>query len=335
MAPALVVCLAISLYASEPGAPNPPGGQQLPAASQPQPPPPTANAQQAPVAVAPTTANAQQPPATGTPSATASSAPAAPRKQDIGRWWEKSSREYSPLLDQWLFHAEGTVSYMNAAGNASGSTFDTSDRMDIRKDRCTAHSVVQWSRQDMTYGFGEGAVNYTERTLREQVDCDVTKTLFFVVGIEDYQNTLWYMDKRLKAYVGGAATLFENEKHQLTFTGGLGHANFTFDRDRIMELPFPTNIDYNPSSGGALGIQTWRWKVCSRLTFNEIATYMKYFDSYLGYNWAMNLNADVPIDKRFAFRLTYRVQDQANRIVTALHVFEQDRAFLLGVKVSM
>jgi hypothetical protein len=319
MAPALAVCLAISLYAAESDTQSAPSGQQPPAASQP--PPQTANAQQAPAA--------------GTPPATAASAPAAPKKQEIGRWWEKSSREYSPLLPQWLFHAEGTLSYMNASGNASGSTFDTTDRVDVRKARCTAHSVVRWSRQDMVYGFGQGAVNYTERTLREQVDCDATKTLYFVVGIEDYQNTLWYMDKRLKAYVGGAATLFENEKQQLTFTGGVGHANFTFDRARIMELPFPTNINYNPSSGGALGIQTWRWKACSRLTFNEVASYMKYFDSYLGYNWEIDLSGDVPIDKRFSFHVTYRIQDQANSIVTALHVFEQDRAFLLGVKVSM
>jgi hypothetical protein len=318
MAPALVVCLAMSLCAAESDSQNPPGGQQPPAASQP--PPQTPNAPQVPAGTQPTPA---------------ASTPAAPKKQEIGRWWEKSSREYSPLLHQWLFHGEGTLSYMNAAGNASGSTFDTSDRLDVRKDRCTIHTVVQWNRQDMTYGFGEGAVDYTERTLREQLDCDATKTLFYVVGIEDYQNTLWYMDKRLKAYAGAAATLFENEKQQLTFTGGVGHVDFTFDRARILQLPFPVNIDYNPSSGGVLGIQTWRWKVSPRLTFNEIATYMKYFNSYLGYNWALNLSADVPIDKRFAFNVTYRVQDQANSIVTALHVFEQDRAFVVGVKASI
>ena len=302
MAPALVVCLAMLLHAAEADDQNPPGAQQPPAANQ---------------------------------STPAASTPAAPKKQVIGRWWEKSSREYNPLLAHWLFHVDATLSYMNASGNASGSTFDTSDRLDVRKDRCTLHSVVQWNRQNMTYGFGQGSVDYTERTLREQMDCDATKTLMFVVGIEDYQNTLWYMDKRLKVYVGGAATLFENDKHQITFTGGVGHADFTFDRARITQLSLPTDINFTPSSGGALGIQTWRWKPSSRFIFNEVASYMKYFDSYLGYNWGLNLNGDFPIDKRFSFRMTYRIQDQANSIVKALGVFEQDRAFLVGVKVSM
>jgi hypothetical protein len=62
---------------------------------------------------------------------------------------------------------------------------------------------------------------------------------------------------------------------------------------------------------------------------------MKYFGSYLGDNWAINLSGEVPIDKRFSFQVTYRIQDQANSIVKALHVFEQDRAFLVGVKASM
>ena len=319
LAPALVVCLAMSLYGAESDMQNSPGGQQTPAASQT--PPQAAKAQPAPAAAA-------QP-------GSASGTPATPKKQPIGNWWEKSSQEYSPRLHQWLFHGEGVLSYMNAAGNASGSTFDTRDRLDIRKDRCTSHSVVQWNRQNMTYGFGEGAVDYTERTLRQQVDCDATKTFMLIVGIEDYQNTLWYMDKRLKVYAGEAATLFENDKQQLTLTGGVGHADFTFDRTRIMELPFPTNINYNPSSGGALGIQTWRWKVSPRLTFDEVVSYMKYFDSYLGANLGLNLSADVPIDKRFAFNLTYRLQDQANSIVKALHVFEVDRAFLVGIKASI
>ena len=258
-----------------------------------------------------------------------------PKKHQIGNWWEKSSQEYSPRLTQWLFHAVGTLSYMNASGNASGSTFDTADRFDARKDRCTMHSFLQWSRQNMAYGFGQGTVDYTERTLREQIDCDASKTVMFVVGIEDYQNTLWYMDKRLKAYIGGAATLFENDQHQLTFTGGVGHADFTFDRARIVQLPFPVDINFNPGSGGALGIQTWRWKPSSRFTFNEITSYMKYFNSILGDNLGINLSGDFPIDKRFAFNLTYRMQDQANSIVKALHVLELDRAFLVGIKASL
>jgi hypothetical protein len=235
-----------------------------------------------------------------------------------------------------LFHAEGTLSYMNASGNASGSTFDTVARADLRKDRWTSHSFIQWSRRDMTYGFGQGTVNYTERTLREQVDGDITRTFKLVAGVEDYQNTMIFMDKRLNVYAGVGAIVFRNDKQQFTATGGVGYAEFAFDRAHIMALPFPVGpIRYTPSSGGALGMQTWRWKVSPRFSFSEDASYMKYFDPYLGYRWTINMNGNFPIDKHFSFNLTYRVKEETNSIVTALHVFAQDRAFLVGIRGSI
>jgi len=295
---ALTVCWAVSLAAAAPEDQNPPSTPPTPAAST-----PAAPAASTPAAPAAAT------PAAATPPAPATGAPPAPKKVDPGNWWEKSSLEATPMPIKWLFHATGTFSYMNASGNTSGSTVDLTAGADLRKSRFTSHSFVNVGRRNMVYGFTRSSVNYIERTLREQVDCDLTWYLKLVAGVEHYRNTLIFMDKRLNVYGGVGATLYRNAKQQLAFTAGLGHADFTFDRAQMMRVnPSKVGvIDTSPSSGGAIAMQTWRWKPSSRFNFNEDAGYMKYFLSSLGYRWTINLNGNFPIDKRFSFNVTYRV----------------------------
>ena len=302
---ALAVCWAVSLSAAAPEDQNPPSTPPAPAA--------------------------------GKPAASAPAAPAATKKAEPGNWWEKSSMEATPWPTRWLFHAAGTFSYMNASGNTSGSTVDLTAGADVRKSRFTSHSFVQVSRRNMIYGFTRSSVDYIERTLREQVDCDLTWYLKAIVGVEHYRNTLIFMDQRLNVYGGVGGTLYRNAKQQLTLSAGLGHADFLFDRAQMMRVN-PSQIgviDTSPSSGGAIAMQTWRWRVSPRFNFSEDASYMKYFLSSLGYRWTINLNGNFPIDKRFSFNVTYRLKDETNTIIKALGVFEQDRSFLLGVKVSI
>jgi hypothetical protein len=294
-----IVGAAISLFAAAPGDQNPPGGQQPPASSAPQ-------------------------------------APQAPKKQDLSGWWQKSAMAYQPLPEKWLFHADGTLSYMNASGNVSGSTLDVSGSAEVRKNRFTSHSFAQVSRKNVNYLTTQTVVNYTERTLREQVDFDVKPHITFLAGIEDYRNTLMFMDKRLNVYGGMGATLYRTDKHQLNLTGGIGHADFTFDRAQMLRVnPRAVGIDTSPTSGGAMGMQVWRWSVSPRFNFSEDASYMQYFESDLGHRWTINLNGNFPISKRFSFNLAYRVKEETNSIIKALRVFPEDRSFLMGIKVSI
>ena len=264
-------------------------------------------------------------------------APAAPKKRELGAWWQKNALEYKPMPSQWLFHADGTISYMNASGNTSGSTVDAAGNVELRKHRITSTSFVQISRKNMTYGFSQGTVDYVERTLREQVDFSCTDRVKLVAGIEGYRNTLMFMDKRLNVYAGVGAALYRQEKQQVTFTGGIGHAAFSFDRDQMMRVN-PSQVgmlDTNPSSGGGLVMQTWSWRVSPRFSFGQDAAYMKYFLSDLGYRAAINLNGNVPVNKHFSFNLSYRFKRETNTIIKALRVEEQDRMFLMGIRVSI
>jgi hypothetical protein len=326
---ALTVCWAVSLAAAAPEDQNPPST----------PPPAPASAPPAPAAGTPlaSPASASPTPAPTTPPAPPTGVPLAPKKVESGNWWEKSSLDATPQPTGWLFHAAGTFSYMNATGNTSGSTVDLTAGVDVRKSHFTSHSFVQVSRRNMIYGFTRSSVNYIERTIREQVDCDITWYLRAIAGVEQYRNTLIFMDKRLTVYGGIGGTLYRNAKQQLTLSAGLGHAGFTFDRAQMMRVN-PSQIgviDTSPDSGGALVMQTWRWKPSPRFNFSEDAGYMKYFLSSLGYHWTINLNGNFPIDKRFSFNVSYRVKEETNTIIKALGVFEQDRSFLLGIKVSI
>ncbi len=281
--------------------------------------------------------NTQQTPAAGAQQAPVAAAKEAPKKQDLGAWWDKSSMEYHPVPERWLFHATGTFSYMNASGNTSGNTEDFTGSGVLRKSRFTSRSFASVSRKNMIYGFTRSSVNYVERTLREQVDYDLAWCLKLVGGIEHYRNTLMFMDKRLNVYGGLGGTLFKNQNQALTLTAGLGHADFTFDRAQLL-LVNPHQIgvmNTSPSSGGALAMQAWRWRVSPRFNFSEDASYMKYFDDYLGHLWTINLNGNFPIDKRFSFNSTYRVKEETNSIIKALRVLPQDRTFLLGFRVTI
>jgi hypothetical protein len=304
VAPAVMVWLAISLSAQTPADQTPPSAPAVPAVC----PAPAPKASEAP----------------------------APKKQDLSSWWQKNAMKLKPLPAQWLFHGDGTLSYVNASGNMSGSTLDVAADGEVRKDRFTDHLLAELSRKDIVYGLGLGSVDYAERTLREQLDFDPVESITFFATIEDYKNTLMYMDKRLLVYGGMGGRVFKNEKSEVDLNGGMGYADFTFDRARLLSAdPSQAGLNTSPSSGGAIGTQTWRWAVSPRFSFSEDASYMKYFDSYLGYRWTINLNGNIPINKLFSFNVRYRIKEETATIIKALGVFPQDRTFLMGIRVSI
>lgn len=242
-----------------------------------------------------------------------------------------------PFPTKWLFHEEGTLSYTNGAGNMSGSMLDASADGEIRKKRFTNHLLAELTRKNVVYGMGQGSVDYTERTLREQLDFDPADYITFFAVVEDYRNTLMYMDRRLLVYGGLGGRLFHNDKTEIVLNAGLGYADFSFDRERLLSVDPQgiATINTSPTSGGAVATQSWKYKVSPRFSFSEDASYMKYFASILGYRWTVSLAGIFPIDKRFSFKVAYRIKEETADIIKALGVFPQDRIFTMGVKFSM
>lgn len=264
----------------------------------------------------------------------------ATKKPDLGPWWQKSSLDYPPI-HQVLWHAAGSFSFMDAAGNTSGTTLDSNASLDVRKWRFTSHLLGAITRKRIVFGFGAGSADYDERTLREQVDFDLTKRVSLINGIEDYTNTLFFMDRRLNIYSGVGTTLLHSERHHFYFIAALGHASFVFNRTRMLSLGpvISRNVlgleTTNPSGGGAMSMQGWRWVITHKVVFTEDATYMQYFDTFLGHRWTINLAGDVPITKHLSFGPAYRVKEETNAIVHALTVQPQDRTFVMGFRLSI
>ena len=264
----------------------------------------------------------------------ASSVAAEPKKQNLDRWWDKSSLSFEPRLNQWLFQADGTFSFMNSAGNTSGTSVDTSGSVEVRKKRFTSHSFAQFSRKDLQYLTTHASVSYTEQTAREQLDFDLSSRMMLIGGIENYSNGLMFMDKRLSLYGGLAGTIYNSARHHVTMSAALGHTNFAFDEARLLSIAPDSAINMSPQSFGALATQSWRWNVSRRFIFNEDTSYMDYFQSHMGKRWTVNLNGTFPISRNFSFNVMYRVKDEENQVTNALNVLPQDRSLMVGIKVS-
>jgi len=282
--------------------------------------------------------------------ASSAEAKAAAKKPDNRPWWVKSSFDDAPTPGI-LWHVEGSFSFMDAEGNSSGTTLDSNARLQARKGRFTSDFTGAITRKRITFGFGAGSADYDERTVREQLQFDVTRKVALIAGIEDYTNTLFFMSRRLNVYGGAGETFVNRDWLQVYLIGAVGHAGFEFDRTRMLSLgPFisanvlalPTT---SPSGGGAMSMQGMRWKFIpgKDVAFVEDATYMQYFETLLGHRWTVNVAGDVPVLRgkgpgappHLSFGPAYRVKEETNAIVHALTVKPMDKTFLMGFRISL
>ena len=90
-------------------------------------------------------------------------------------------------------------------------------------------------------------------------------------------------------------------------------------------------------------MQGMRWKFIpgKDVAFIQDATYMQYFDTFLGHRWTVNIAGDVPILRskgpgpaHLSFGPAYRVKEETNSIVHALTVKPMDKTFLMGFRIS-
>jgi hypothetical protein len=264
--------------------------------------------------------------------------PDTPKKPDFSNWWTKSALSYDSPAPGFLYHAEAALSYMEATGNTSGRTFDTRGSFDVRRWRFTNTFYAQVSKQDIIYGFGGDNVDYSEHTVRDQLDFDLTKHVMLQGGVEYYRNTLMFLNNRINKYGGAGFTLYHSEHHHLNVIAALGHASFVFDRDAMLQVN-PDAVSAlkttSPASAGALMTQSWRWTPNRRFNFHESATRMEYFHDDLGFRMSLDLEGNVPVSKRFSFNMAYRIKEETNSYIQALRVKPLDRSFTLGIKASI
>lgn len=265
---------------------------------------------------------------------------AAPGAPNLANWWEKTSLDFL-TVKKTLVHTTGNISVMQADGNTSGHTLDVGGSVTARRWKLTNEFFVDVNRQDITYGPGGGSADYHEHTFRNQVSLDLTRRVWLIGGIEHYRNTLYFMEKRLNTYGGIGASPYHTERHRFDLVAALGHATFKFDKSGMLELGphISANVatldTMTPSSGGMLGMQSWSWAVNPRLSLNEDASFMEYFNPMLGRRLTLNVSGDIPVSKHVSIGPAYRIKREVNAYVTALELKPMDRMFLFNFRVSM
>jgi hypothetical protein len=263
---------------------------------------------------------------------------AKPPSPESAGWWTKSSLSAATMPTKVLLHFQGTLSFMNAEGNTVGSSFDTKGDLLLRRWRFTNHFTADYIRRDVVYGNGGGAVDTTESTIRNHVDFDLTKHFSAVAGIERYENTLMFMDRRLTAYTGLGAEIVHAERHQVYLVAGFGQSDFLFDRDAMLRIN-PTAVatlkTTDPDSTGTLLMQNWNWKITKMVTFHQDGSYMDFSHAELGNRWSLGFDLNVAVAKRFSLALGYQARHDDNAFVRALGVKSDDRTFTTGIRLTL
>jgi hypothetical protein len=267
--------------------------------------------------------------------AAAEQAPAPPENPG---WWLQSSLSHQPMPTKTLFHFQGTLSYMNAQGNTEGSNFDTKGELQLRRWRFTNRLLAEYVRRDLVYGGGGGSINTTESTIRNHVGFDITKRLVLVGGIENYKNTLMFMDRRFTVYTGVGAELIQLEKHQVYLVVGVGQSDFRFDRQAMLRIN-PTAVESlkttNPDSAGTLLMQNWNWKITPIVTLRQDGTYMDFTHGELGNRWSLGFDVNIAVARRFSVAVGYQARHEDNAFIRALHVKPYDRSFTTGIRFTL
>jgi hypothetical protein len=265
----------------------------------------------------------------------ADQAPAPPEKAG---WWLQSSLSKQPMPTKILYHIQGTLSYMNAQGNTDGSVFDTKGELQLRRWRFTNHVLADYARKDISYGGGGGSVNTTESTIRNQLSFDITHRFMLVAGLENYKNTLMFMDKRFTVYTGAGAEVIRGEKNQVYLVAGFGQTDFRFDREAMLRIN-PTAVarlhTTDPDSAGTLLMQNWNWKITPIVTLRQDGSYMDFTHADLGNRWSLGFDVNIAVGRRFSVAVDYHARHEDNAFIRALNVKPYDRTFTVGLRFSI
>jgi hypothetical protein len=161
-----------------------------------------------------------------------------------------------------------------------------------------------------------------------------------VAGVEDYTFTLIFMDDRFTEYGGYGVEAMKDKRQRLNLVGAFGYSEFTFNRAGMLSIPSPPihaavlKLNTTPSGAGAMVMDAYSIELPRKIMINQSGSYMKFFDSYLGYQAMVNINLDVPLGKHIGFVPGYQIIDQDNQIIDALGVKTEDRVLTLGMRLS-
>ena len=188
----------------------------------------------------------------------------APKKSDLGDWWNKSSLSYDPRPSEWLNRGEFKYSFMGYTGNASSHANLIYARWDARKDRYT--NSIAFTLDNSNTDIDSMGYHYKkdQRMLEDTLKYDITKDFYADVGFIWEKNSALLVDRRYAIYGGFGYRLLALDDHKVSALLAYGYLDEKYSSEvqtwlGIMNRDFDT-IYFN---------QTYDWNVTKYISFNE------------------------------------------------------------------
>jgi len=189
---------------------------------------------------------------------------AAPKKEVLGDWWNRSSLEYEPMPSNILYHTELQFGYERDNGNVDAYSDKGGGKLILRLDRFTnslSYAIEKSKQQDITSG---GATIRDNELGEESLQYDITKKLYFMGGLIREVNRDDLLAWRYALY------------------GGFGYPILALKNHRVELFMAYADLDekYDPLISNILGFsgrkytaayfnQTYKWTVTDNILFSE------------------------------------------------------------------
>jgi hypothetical protein len=245
-------------------------------------------------------------PASAAPPGIASDAPAMvqdrPAKERLEKWWEKSSLNYFPLPERWLFHVEGSLDYKHRSGNIASSLYDASATLKVRKHRFTDTLTFiinkELTAQITSPGSAAIQIDIDYRSIQESLRFDLTKRLYADVGYVREKDTINYIKDRSIFYSGMGYGLIDTKRHSLEAFAAGG-----FERVQFLDSVRNFVSSDHLNAATLFFREDYRWNISDRISYKQTFRITQNFEKKLIINDSQtNLHA---IGETYRYRWSF------------------------------
>jgi hypothetical protein len=223
--------------------------------------------------------------------------------KEVGDWWTKSALSYNPVLSQWLFHVEATMSYQDLSGNTDGSIYSIAPQLTVRKGQVSNYLGYNLAKQDVAYANG-GSVNMKTALISEDLRYEFLEWLFVGAGYRNLEDDLTYVDNR-DTYFGGAGVSWSAIKDKLTFAVFLAYGQE--DTGYISDTGLP-----DEDSAGIFVQPTVQYAITDGVSLSGSGTYLEYMEDEMGKRWDVDVSLSVVLAPHVSLTLAFNKKYENN-----------------------
>ncbi|MDP8241227.1 MAG: hypothetical protein P9X24_19230 [Candidatus Hatepunaea meridiana] len=227
-------------------------------------------------------------------------------ERDIGKWWNKSSLTYSPMIKNFLIHSEiSSCSYTKHHGNAEGFEYTGLFLFSMRQNRFTYYMFCQLSKEDIEIPF-MGAMMLTEDSFYDNVlRTDLFKNLYLDLGWRWERNTERMIENRYVKYAGLGTYHEILPIYNTSLIAGIGQMEEEYDRSTPI-VPATLEDDERPVffliQNGWINLDPW-----GRTSLRDRLIYRIPLDDSEAYQIILKYTFDFAITKFLSVSYQYEL----------------------------